>query len=150
MMNISGSYSLFLAPRNSHNPPTTLRNHCGERKAHAITGNDDLTPEMYKYLIEVNTDLAKEQEELRHLYAQVEELYRNHVAPIEYENLLHRINETRAHISAIESSWRELATQNGNTEAYALWHQPETTIGQLSWTTDHKIMCICFPQKSPL
>lgn len=102
-----------------------------EKKARAVMGNEDLTPEMYRYLIDVNTDLRKDQEHLRTLYAQVAELYDNNAPESDYKKILNDINETRDRIFIIENSWREMAVQNGNTDAYALWHQPETTIGQL-------------------
>jgi len=102
-----------------------------EKKAQAVTGTEELTPEMYRHLIDVNSDLKKDQEELRRLYAEVEKLYEENKPPSEYQKLLEEINEARERVLITENSWREMAVQNGSTDAYALWHQPETTIGQL-------------------
>lgn len=112
-------------------PHPLLSQTIAEKKARAATGTNDLTPEMHRYLMQVNADIKTDQEELKRLYAQIEEIYKTNGNPNQYQELLDQINEARDRLQVIENSWRDLAIQHGNSEAYALWHQPETTISQL-------------------
>lgn len=102
-----------------------------EKKAGISQGNQDLTPEMQKSLHDINRELRLAQGKLNTLYAQVNELYVMDSPPESYEHLLDKINETRDRLIEIENRWRTMAVEGGQFEAYALWHQPETTLGQL-------------------
>lgn len=103
-----------------------------EKKAGAgKSSKADVSQEMQKRLGEVNRDINQAHEELHHLYAEVNKLYEENAPPISYRHLLDQINAIRNEVDAIENSWRELAVEGGRMEDYALWHQPETTIGQL-------------------
>jgi general secretion pathway protein D len=102
-----------------------------EKKSGFSEESQELTPELHKQLLDINRQLKDSQEELRRLYGRVEELY-NENAPCEsFEALLSAINDIRTYNLALENSWRELSIRLGQTESYALWHQPETTLGQL-------------------
>lgn len=102
-----------------------------EKKEGFTQESQEMTPEMHKYLLEVNRELRAAQDELHQLYSEVNELFNQGACPDQYHYLLSRINEVRTHIINVENSWRELSIQTGQIESYGLWHQPETTIGQL-------------------
>lgn len=102
-----------------------------EKKAGYIAGGGDLNPEMQKFLYDFNHEMVDWEAELHRLYGQVQELYRQH-APVEsYKDLLEKINEIKGNIQLLQESWREMSAQSNQEEGYALWHQPETTLGQL-------------------
>lgn len=102
-----------------------------EKKAGVMQGGEDLTQEMQKFLLHVNDELKISQTELHRLYSQVNDLFQQNAPPEAYRDLLAQINSVREHIVALENNWREVATQGGQVDAYALWHQPDTTLGQL-------------------
>ena len=102
-----------------------------EKKASFTEQTGDLTPDMHRYLVEINRELRHSEGELAQLYRQVNDLFDQGASPEEYHLLLKRINEIRSHMEGLENSWREMSVQTGQTEPYGLWHQPETTLGQL-------------------
>ena len=102
-----------------------------EKKAGVSQPNQDMTPEMQKYLVEVNRELRTTQDELHLLYEHVYELYDLHATSDSYHNLLIQINLLRERISTLQNGWREMTLQSAHVEEYALWHQPETTLGQI-------------------
>lgn len=102
-----------------------------EKKAGISPQQQDMTAEMQKTLVEVNRELLDAQNELHQYYASVNELFLANASPEAYHSLLVNINEARRHLTALEEHWREVAVQGGKQESYALWHQPETTIGEL-------------------
>lgn len=102
-----------------------------EKKSGFSEESQELTPELHRQLLELNRQLKSSQDKLKRLYSQVEQLH-NEGAPCEsFRDLLFAINEVRSFNLALENNWRELSVRLGQTESYALWHQPETTIGQL-------------------
>jgi general secretion pathway protein D len=102
-----------------------------EKKAGTSLGAEDMTQEMQQFLAHINEDLKASQAELHRLYAQVNVLFHENAPPYAYEELLFQINTVRENVLALETSWREMAIQGGRSDTYALWHQPETTLGQL-------------------
>lgn len=102
-----------------------------EKKSGFSEEGQEMTPEMHRHLIEMNRELKASQEELSRLYAEADVLFKQNASPESYYQLLNRINEIRLHMLGLENSWRNLTVQLGQTESYALWHQPETTLGQL-------------------
>lgn len=102
-----------------------------EKKSGFSEDNQEMTPEMYRHLQEMNKELKNSQEELKRLYWQVDELFSANAEPETYQCLLNQINQIRKDVFNLENSWRELSIQAGHTDVYALWHQPETTLGQL-------------------
>lgn len=102
-----------------------------EKKAGIAPETQDMTAEMHRSLLEVNKELQEAHEQLRHLYGQVNELFLRNAPPDSYQHLLQSINAIREQIIFLETHWREVAVQGGHVETYALWHQPETTLGQL-------------------
>lgn len=101
-----------------------------EKKAGLCYGTMDLSKEMQESLEQVNQEIEAQQNELRFLYAQVWNLYRQGAGECAYKELLEKINGVKQRRIAIENRWREMATHNQD-EGYALWHQPNTTIEQL-------------------
>ena len=102
-----------------------------EKKSGFNEESQDMTPEMHKQLLEINRQLKKSEEELTRLYSQVYVLFNEGADEESFYHLLERINEIRSTNLKLENSWRELSIQVGQTESYSLWHQPETTLGQL-------------------
>lgn len=102
-----------------------------EKKSGFSEESQELTPELHKQLLEINRQLKNSQEELRRLYSQVEQLHAENAPCESYQALLSAINDIRIYSLGLQNSWRELSIQVGQTESYALWHQPETTLGQL-------------------
>jgi general secretion pathway protein D len=102
-----------------------------EKKSEFLEENQEMTPELHRQLLEINRQLKNSREELSRLYNRVADLYDEDADPENYQYLLNRINEIRENNLSLENSWRDLSVRLGQTESYALWHQPETTIGQL-------------------
>lgn len=102
-----------------------------EKKAGFSEVSSEMTPEMAQKLQEVNREIKNGHDELQRLYSRVAELYLSGASEADYQQLLVRINVVRKHIGQLQENWRELSVKTGHTEAYALWHQPETTLGQL-------------------
>lgn len=102
-----------------------------EKKSGFSEESQEMTPEMHKKLLEINRELKNSQEELKRLYSQVNDLFQAGADSETFQHLLNRINEIRINNLLLENNWRELSIQVGQTESYALWHQPETTLGQL-------------------
>lgn len=103
-----------------------------EKRAGIGGGSSELTPEMQKFLLEINKELKERQDDLKRYQEQVLELFLQNVPPEDYRNLLIKINEVKENIRILQESWREMTTRPGKQdEGYALWHQPETTLEQL-------------------
>lgn len=101
-----------------------------EKKAGVYRGGD-LSPDMQKYLSEVNKELTEAQAQLRALYAQVRILFDRHAPDGDYKDLHEQIRGLSDRIYVLQTNWRELAAQGMHNEPYALWHSPETTLEQL-------------------
>lgn len=103
-----------------------------EKKAGIASGGSELSPEMQKFLGELNTELQERQSALHKLQRKVVELYEQN-APVEsFHELLVQINDAKENIRILQESWREMVTKPGmKDEGYALWHQPDTTLEQL-------------------
>lgn len=102
-----------------------------EKKAGVVQGAEEMTQEMQKFLLHVNEQLRMSQAELHKLYSEVNVLFNQNAPQDAYQELLERINRVRESVVSLENNWREIAIQGGQVDVYALWHQPETTLGQL-------------------
>lgn len=103
-----------------------------EKKAGVVFGTGELTPEMQKFLVELNNEIVEKQAEISRLQGKVMELYLSEAPPSSYQQLLAQINEVKENLRILEDSWREMAIKsNAQRDAYALWHQPSTTLEQL-------------------
>lgn len=99
-------------------------------KKEGIFGESDLSPEMQKFLVEVNKEIFEWNNLLNHYYNEAYKLFEQGAPDQSFQSLLAEINTIKEDIRDLENTWRELSTST-NGEEYALWHQPETTIGQL-------------------
>ena len=102
-----------------------------EKKAGMTPAGGDLTKDMQQVLKELNKELLEDYAEIKKLYEQVHLLFQSHAPEEDYQQLLAKINALKTEIDTLEENWREMAAHSGNLEPYALWHQPETTLGQL-------------------
>lgn len=102
-----------------------------EKRSGGFESSEDLTQDMQRSLQQTNHDLHASQTELKRLYALVYDLYQQEAPEEAYLDLLQRINGTREHIVRLESNWHTMAVKGGQLDEYALWHQPDSTIGQL-------------------
>ncbi len=104
-----------------------------EKKAGmTITGGSELSPEMQRFLQQVNSELKTHQEKLNLLQKKVLDLYKANAKPIAYKDLLTKINDAKNNIRILQESWRQMiSVQEAAGEGYALWHQPDTTLEQL-------------------
>ena len=110
---------------------TLIAQTIAEKKASFGQSSSDLTQDMQRYLKDVNEEIKDYHQQLYALYAQVDDLYDEDAPEEAYHDLLDQINETRKKIEDLETGWQQLAADTAPAEAYALWHQPDTTIGQL-------------------
>lgn len=101
-----------------------------EKKAGLGYVGSDLSEEMQKFLLQVNDELERHQKEIRILYCEASSLYEQNAPEESYHFLLTNINLQKEKIDELEALWREKVTQT-QTEGYALWHQPNTTLEQL-------------------
>lgn len=110
---------------------TLLAQTITEKKASFGQSSSDLNQDMQRFLQDVNNELKDYQVHLKALYAEVYELYLDNAPEEAYRNLLEQIKETRRSREELEQGWQQLAADTSPAEGYALWHQPDTTIGQL-------------------
>lgn len=94
-------------------------------------GGCDLSHEMQKFLVQINRELAEQKMELRELYQEVGRFHQANAASGDWERLLLDIQGIRGNIKLLEESFRKMAEEHNQLEDYALWHQPDTTIGDL-------------------
>lgn len=102
-----------------------------EKKASLSATGSDLSPETEKFLQEVNREIKESKQEEKALQEEAYQLYQEGAKEDEYLPLIEKMKELRAYISTLESSFREMASQQVGKEGYALWYQPEVTLEQL-------------------
>lgn len=102
-----------------------------EKKSGMVTSEGGLTKDMQQVLKELNKELLEDHAEIKKLYSQVYDLFQKNAPEDSYKQLLNHINAIKAEIETLEENWRDMAIHSGTLEPYALWHQPETTLGQL-------------------
>lgn len=102
-----------------------------EKKAGIGSPREDLTEEMRTFLQQINSEVNELQAELQQVYKQVDKLYRSNAFPSQYEPLLNQANDIRDRIRTLQQQWQQMAASGSKEADYALWNQPDTTIGQL-------------------
>jgi len=95
------------------------------------TATKDLSPDMQKFLLQVNNELKEHRTILRELYAEAESLYNQEAGEETWKGLLEEITIAKGNVKVLEESWRKMAEEHNQQEDYALWHQPDTTLGDL-------------------
>ena len=111
--------------------PSTQAQTIAEKKAGVAPAGTDLTRDMQSVLVQINKELMENQTTLQSLYQQVQEMYYNRAPEEEFREVLERINVIKTEIQTLENNWRDMATHTAGQAGYALWHQPESTLGQL-------------------
>lgn len=102
-----------------------------EKKAGIGSPREDLTEEMKTFLQQINSEVNELQAELQQVYKEVDKLYRSNAFHSRYEPLLKQANEIRGKIRTLQQQWQQMAASSSKEADYALWNQPDTTIGQL-------------------
>lgn len=102
-----------------------------QKKAAVNQQGSDLKPELQQILAHANSSFNEKHQQLHALYEQVQEMYLQKVPEATYQHLLEQIKSLKAGMSLQQEEWRKGTREGVKSEGYALWHQPETTIGQL-------------------
>lgn len=111
---------------------TTLYSQSIEEKKESLRAEEnDLDKRLEKELEETNAKLLSLKKYLKESYDEAEILFSNNATEECFEALLEKISKLKSEISQVESEWRELALEDTLDDNHALWHQPETTLGQL-------------------
>lgn len=104
-----------------------------EKKASLLhsSGSGDLSPALQQRLKTANSDLTAAYQAIQQLNSRALELYDIGAPEDDWGQLVDERNTFIARIADIEEEWRLLASEGGGAEEYALWSQPDATIGQL-------------------
>ncbi len=102
-----------------------------EKRQGLAEASAGLKAETYRELCQVNQELEEYHATLRALYAQSEALLEDGACDAEYEALVASIREVKQEIAWVEEAWHEVATEESKGDAYALWHQPWTSLEQI-------------------
>lgn len=102
-----------------------------EKKASLTSQGSDLKPEMQRILAQANSSFTEKHQQLHFLYDQVLQLYLQKAPEASYQHLIDQIKALKSEMSHQQEEWRKGTREGSMGEGYALWHQPETTIGQL-------------------
>lgn len=102
-----------------------------DKKAMMQQGDSDFDSSTSGLLQEVNQEIDENKTLLRELYKQADELYEYGANEALFQDLLEKIQRVRKSIQDIQQEWQLAMAEKGKDESYALWHQPETTLGQL-------------------
>lgn len=102
-----------------------------EKKASVTQQGTDLKPELKQILTDANSSFTQKHQQLHALYDQVMEMYEQKAPEGSYRHLLEQIKSLKAGMSLQQEAWRKGTREGVKTEGYALWHQPDTSIGQL-------------------
>jgi len=105
-----------------------------EKRESLTAGSSSDEDGLKSHLKELNSTLKEKKEELLQLNIAADAMIKN--AP--EKNILELLSQTlpkiekaKAEVTALEHNWKELSKQMTSQEDEALWHQPDTTIGQL-------------------
>lgn len=110
-----------------------------EKRQNLVTGGTGSKTSDGKSLAQVNTALQEKHRELQNLYLTSQNAYTTALADKTdpetteaiFKSYLAQISQVRKEIKELEDNWK-LLSQNGlEQEQEGLWHQPDTSIGQL-------------------
>ncbi len=110
-----------------------------EKRANLVSGTSGSKSTDAKSLVQVNINLKEKQKELQKLYQSSQEEYakalEQKMDPEAIEELfkgyLTQISQVRKEIKDLEDNWKILSQDGLEQEQEGLWHQPDTSIGQL-------------------
>ncbi|MCP5507972.1 MAG: hypothetical protein H7A37_06705 [Chlamydiales bacterium] len=95
------------------------------------TGGGDLSMDMQKFLLQINAELREATSGIESAVYRGRRLFAQSADEDAYRTLLSEINAVRENIVILQNSWRDMAAEAGQDEEYALFHQPDTTLGDL-------------------
>lgn len=110
-----------------------------EKRQNLVTGGSGSKTTDGKSLAQVNEQMAQKHKELQNLYLISQEEYTKAVAQktdpetIEamFKGYLSQISQLKKEIKELEDNWKILSQSGLEQEQEGLWHQPDTSIGQL-------------------
>ncbi|MBJ7449008.1 MAG: hypothetical protein JHC93_01455 [Parachlamydiales bacterium] len=102
-----------------------------EKKASLELGESDLDRESQLKLQATNTQLLNLQNELATLYKQAYDLVKKGAKDESFVELHKKIKSLQESVKLIQINWKDQVAKTEKQEPYSLWHQPETTLGQL-------------------
>lgn len=110
-----------------------------EKRQNLVTGGSGSKTTDGKSLAQVNELLAQKHKELQNLYLTSQEEYTKALAqntPPEtvealFKGYLSQISQIKKEIKELEDNWKILSQSGLEQEQEGLWHQPDTSIGQL-------------------
>ncbi|GAB4238073.1 MAG: type II secretion system protein GspD [Chlamydiales bacterium] len=101
-----------------------------EKKASLTKGSGDIDRNTEKLVAEFNQRIFEQKAILRALYRQAQSLIRQQdYAALEV--VREEIGESRQELIALEKEWQSIASEFADSDPYALWHQPETSLEEL-------------------
>jgi general secretion pathway protein D len=102
-----------------------------EKKESFYRQEGELSQETRQQLASVNELLSEKKLQLKDLHLKAAELYHSQADISEFQLLLEEMNAIKEEIFEIEEMWRDETATALQTESYALWHQPDTSLLQL-------------------
>ncbi len=102
-----------------------------EKKESLHKPNRDFFGESCDELHLVNETLEEKHFELNTLYERAAHLFSQGASEESYSGVVQKIRSLKEEIQQIQEMWRKEAASLGQSEEYALWHQPDTTLFQL-------------------
>ncbi len=110
-----------------------------EKRQNLISGPSASKSVDGKSLAQINANLKEKHQELQSLYLAAQDSYANALAQktdseaLEtlFKGYLEQISQVRKDIKELEDSWKILSQNANEQEEEGLWHQPDTSIGQL-------------------
>ncbi|MBS0635426.1 MAG: type II secretion system protein GspD [Verrucomicrobia bacterium] len=110
-----------------------------EKRQNLSGGSSQYKTADQQSLAQVNQALQEKHKELQNLYNASQQAYTLALAQNQdseavetlFKGYLEQIQALRKEIKELEDSWKLLSQSGGDVEQEGLWHQPDTTIGQL-------------------
>lgn len=102
-----------------------------EKKESFDHSDSEMSAHMLQQLREVNLQLDERRFELKKLYDAALQLNEQRADRESYDPFLSQIGQLKEEIVEIQRMWHDEMAHALQTEEYALWHQPETTLQQL-------------------
>ncbi len=102
-----------------------------EKKSGLSGGGADLAPETLQFLNYYNQQRTELSQSLSHLYRQVAMVSPKERHTDAFIQLIQEIKTKKIQLKALDEEWMHTAKKGTESERYALWQQPDTTIEQL-------------------
>lgn len=102
-----------------------------EKKAALESSSSDLDAESEAYLKIFNEEMLASENQLKALYATVQQMYADNAPEEDYKGILDQINLLKSKRTAMENTWRDKVSRISTDETYGLWLAPETNLEQL-------------------